>query len=161
LDPITAENGTTVDYQVCFTVGGDSRLCKKDSFLIWGNADQTLAELPEKDQPVDPAEQLPVTLDTWELSPQISSAEHQEIGACIHVDGQPEPNMNAQLILEAPNSDVKKYRTAATDQGGCSFFKLDPVDAKNGEAVPYQVCFINKYGEKFCKRDSFLIWGNP
>jgi len=38
---------------------------------------------------------------------------------------------------------------------------LDPVNANNGETIPYQVCFTNKYGENFCERDSFLIWGNP
>jgi hypothetical protein len=56
---------------------------------------------------------------------------------------------------------VISYQSSPTDQGGCAFFKLDPVNANNGETIPYQVCFTNKYGEKFCERDSFLIWGNP
>ncbi|NQS91033.1 MAG: hypothetical protein HQ574_01375, partial [Chloroflexi bacterium] len=33
LDPIQAENGTTVDYQVCFQGIGEQEYCKKDSYL--------------------------------------------------------------------------------------------------------------------------------
>ena len=69
--------------------------------------------------------------------------------------------MVSKLFVETPNSGVITYQGSSTDGGGCSFFMIEPVDAKNGETIPYQVCFTNLYGENTCKRDSFLIWGNP
>jgi hypothetical protein len=160
VDPIIAQNGTTVDYQVCFQGIGDLEFCQKDSFLIWGNSDDTLVTIPTDDQqnnaPIDE-----VLLDTWELHPQISSAESQEIGACLHQNNQPLADLNARLLLETPTNGVITYQALPTDSGGCSFFQLDAVNANNGEAIAYQVCFTNKYGENYCKRDSFLIWGNP
>ena len=161
LDPIQGDNGTTVDYQVCFNGIGNQNYCKKDSYLIWGNTDSTLTEIPEVVEPTVQPEQAEFTLDTWELYPQISSAEKQEVGACVHLNNQPEVNLDAQLILETPNSGLITYQSSPTDEGGCSFFELKPINANNGETIPYQVCFINKYGENLCKRDSFLIWGNP
>jgi hypothetical protein len=140
---------------------GDQQYCKKDSFLIWGNTDEVLTAVPTLQEQT--AQTIPVefVVDTWELFPQISSTENQEVGACIHKDNYPQENFDSQLILDSSSAGVITYQGTASDGGGCSFFKLDPVDAKNGETIPYQVCFINKYGEQFCKRDSFLIWGNP
>jgi len=161
LDPILAQNGTTIDYQVCFQGIGDQEYCKKDSYLIWGNTDKVLTAVPAEEEPVAPVGVVEVVIDTWELFPQISSSEHQEVGACVHKNNNPQENMDSQLILESPSAGVITYQSSPTDRGGCSFFKLNPVDAKNGETIPYQVCFLNKYGEQFCKRDSFLIWGNP
>jgi len=161
LDPIQAQNGTTIDYQVCFQGIGGQEYCKKDSYLIWGNTDKVLTAVPVQEEPVAPVVVVEVVIDTWELFPQISSSEHQEVGACVHKNDNPQENMDSQLILESPSAGVITYQSPPTDGGGCSFFKLNPVDAKNGETIPYQVCFVNKYGEQFCKRDSFLIWGNP
>jgi len=161
IDPIQGDNGSAVDYQVCFNGIGNQDYCKRDSYLIWGNTDTTLSEIPVVKEPTALPQQVEFSLDTWELYPQISSAENQEVGACVHLGNQPEMNLDAKLVLETPNSGVITYQSPPTDQGGCSFFKLDPIDANNGETIPYQVCFINKYGENICKRDSFLIWGNP
>ena len=161
LDPILAENGTTVDYQVCFQGISDQEYCQKDSFLIWGNSVNALVIIPTEDQPGNNPEAGVVLVDTWELQPQISSSESQEIGACVHQDNQPLADLNARLLLETPSNGVVTYQASATDQGGCSFFLLDPVTETNGETIAYQVCFTNKYGENFCERDSFLIWGNP
>ena len=161
IDPIVAQNGTTVDYQVCFHGIGDQEYCKRDSFLIWGNSDVALMTIPTDDQPANPPDAGEMLLDTWELHPQISSAESQEIGACVHQDNQPLADLNARLLLETPTNGVITYQALPTDDGGCSFFLLDAVKANNGETIAYQVCFTNKYGENYCKRDSFLIWGNP
>ena len=161
LEPIQAENGTTVDYSVCFFGIGEQDYCKKDSFLIWGNSENTLPEIPEVSEPVPDQAGDAVNLETWELYPQISSQESQEIGACVYKDDQPLENLEAQLFLETPHEGVVTYHSTPTDAGGCSFFRLDPVKAKNGETIPYQVCLTNKYGEHFCTRDSYLIWGNP
>ncbi|NQS92261.1 MAG: hypothetical protein HQ574_07605 [Chloroflexi bacterium] len=100
-------------------------------------------------------------MDIWELYPQLSSSETQEVGACAHLDNQPQQNLDTHLMLETPRDGVISYQSTPTDLGGCAFFKLDPVNANNGETIPYQVCFTNKYGENFCERDSYLIWGNP
>jgi len=161
LEPIQGQNGTTVDYQVCFLGLGNQQYCQKDSYLIWGNTDSVLVSIPPATDVMSAASSPEVLLDTWELYPQISSSEGQEIGACAHGNNQPVPNLNAQLILETPNAGVLTYQSSSTDQGGCTFFKLDPINANNGETIAYQVCFTNKYGENFCNRDSFLIWGNP
>ncbi len=161
LDPIQAPNGTAVDYQVCFQGLGEQEFCKKDSFLIWGNTENDLTaplvEVEAESLVVEPE----ISLDIWELYPQLSSSEFQEVGACAHLGNIPQQNLNTQLILETPQDGVISYQSSATDQGGCAFFRLDPVNANNGETIPYQVCFTNKYGENFCERDSFLIWGNP
>ncbi len=161
LDPIQAQNGTTIDYQVCFQGIGVQEYCKKDSYLIWGNTDKVLTAVPTQEEPAAPVAVVELIIDTWELFPQISSSEYQEVGACVHKNNTPQDNMDSQLILESPTAGVITYQSLPTDGGGCSFFKLNPVDAKNGETIAYQVCFMNKYGEQFCKRDSFLIWGNP
>ena len=161
LDPIQASNGTAVDYEVCFQGIGDNDYCKKDSYLIWGNTEELLMVSVEAEQPEDVSQKIAPALDIWELFPQLSSTDSQEVGACIHQDGAPQPNMDTRLVLETPRDGVISYEGSSTDQGGCTFFKLPPVAANNGETIPYQVCFINKYGEQFCEKDSFLIWGNP
>jgi len=161
IEPIQAQNGTTIDYQVCLQGMGEQQYCKKDSFLIWGNTDEVLTAMPVQEEQAAQPKPVEFVVDTWELFPQISSSENQEIGACIHRDNSPQENLDSQLFLESSAAGVVAYQGTPTDGGGCSFFKLDPVDAKNGETIPYQVCFMNKYGEQFCKRDSFLIWGNP
>lgn len=162
LDPIEAANGTAVDYEVCFQEIGDQEYCKKDSYLIWGNTESQASSGSEE---VTQAEALPqqegLDLEIWELHTQLSSTDSQEIGACAHLGGQPQQNLETQLLLETPRQGVISYSSSPTDGGGCAFFKLDPVEANNGETIPYQVCFIDKYGEKTCERDSFLIWGNP
>jgi hypothetical protein len=161
LDPIQAPNGATVDYQVCFQGLGSEDYCKKDSFLIWGNTEKELATTPVVIQSGEGQTEQQLMIDVWELYPQLSSLESQEVGACAHFDGIAQENLETQLLLETPTRGVLSYPGGSTDAGGCAFFKLDPVDANNGETIPYQVCFMNKYGEKSCKQDSFLIWGNP
>jgi len=158
-DPVQAKNGTTIDYQVCFQGVKDEPICKKDSFLIWGNAEGG----PSLEPTAAPADQgnQGFVLDIWELSPQIPSHEAQEVGACLHQDDQPLVNYAAELMVNTPEEGILLYKASPTDQGGCSFFKLEPIEARNGETIPYQVCFIDQQGEKFCQRDSFLIWGNP
>lgn len=161
MEPVQAPNGTTVDYEVCFQGLGAEDFCKKDSFLIWGNTDSDLLSEPAEPE-IDAAVITPgISLDIWELHAQVSSSEYQEIGACAHLENIPQQDLNTQLILESPHEGVISYPGSATDQGGCAFFRLDPINANNGETIPYQVCFTNKYGENFCERDSFLIWGNP
>jgi len=169
LEPIQARNGSTVDYQVCFLGISDQQLCKHDSFLIWGNREEPTPSEPAADHSAGEASgksdhrqvETQLVLDLWEVSSQISSSERQEVGACIHQGNQPLVGMKSELKLVTPHNGVIFYRTSPTDQGGCSFFRMDPVEAKNGETVPYEVCFFQKNGKKICQRDSFLIWGNP
>lgn len=159
LDPIPGNNGTTIDYQVCFQGLGEEKACKQDSFLIWGNSESAPA-VQTTQTPIN-KEPQGITLDIWELSPQIPSDEVQEVGACIHEGDEPLQNLSAELMVNTPEEGIILYRTEATDGGGCSFFRMEPIQAKNGETIPYQVCFTNEAGEKMCQRDSFLIWGNP
>ncbi len=159
LDPIQAANGTTVDYQVCFFSPEDSEYCQRDSFLIWGNSENPINQENTEDEDIKVEDQI--TLDLWELYPQLSSTEYQEVGACYHFNQQPQTDLETVLFLENPADGVITYQGPRTDGGGCAFFKLDPVSARNGETIAYQVCFTNSNGERFCKKDSFLIWGNP
>ena len=159
LDSIPAANGTNINYEVCFQGTGEGELCKGESFMIWGNPEREVTPPPTQ-TPVDAGDQG-ITLDIWELSPQIPSNEVQEVGACIHEGDQPLVNLGAELMVNTPEEGIILYRSAPTDAGGCSFFKMEPIQAKNGETIPYQVCFTNQKGEKMCQRDSFLIWGNP
>lgn len=161
LDPIQAPNGTTIDYQVCFQGLGSEDYCKKDSFLIWGNTEKELASTPAVIAAEGGQREQELVIDVWELYPQLSSSESQEVGVCAHFEGQAMENLETQLLLETPSRGEISYSGGLTDAGGCAFFKLDPVDAKNGESIPYQVCLLNKFGERTCKQDNFLIWGNP
>ena len=161
LQPIEAPNGTAVDYQVCFQGLGSEEYCKKDSFLIWGNTEKELPATPVGLQSEGNQPEQDLTIDVWELYPQLSSSQNQEVGACAHLEGVAQENLETQLILETPNQGEIAYAGNPTDAGGCAFFALDPVDANNGETIPYQVCFWTKYGEKTCQEADFLIWGNP
>jgi hypothetical protein len=161
LDPIQAPNGTTIDYEVCFQGLGSQNYCQKDSFLIWGNTEKELASTPVVDPPEDQQPGHMLSIDVWELHPQLSSSDSQEIGACAHLDNQAQENLKTELILETPYHGELNYLGDPTDAGGCAFFKLNPVDANNGETIPYKVCFLDVNGEKVCEQDSFLIWGNP
>ncbi len=161
LDPIQAPNGTAVDYQVCFQGLGSEDYCKKDSFLIWGNTEKEISSPPADNQSEENQVDTPLDIDVWELYPQLSSLDIQEIGACVHLEGVAQENLEAQLLLEPPNGEVVAYTGGLTDAGGCVFFRLRPVDANNGETIPYQVCFLTPQGEKICTQDDFLIWGNP
>lgn len=161
LDPIQAPNGTAVDYQVCFQGLGPEEYCQKDSFLIWGNTEEDLASTPAVVQPEKAQAEQQLSIEVWELYPQLSSSESQEVGACAYLDGLAQENLETRLLLESPRGDVSTYPGGPTDAGGCAFFKLDPVDANNGETIPYQVCVSNNAGDWICKQDSYLIWGNP
>jgi hypothetical protein len=161
LEPVSAANGTTVDYQVCFRGTGDQVYCQKDSFLIWGNPESEPPEPLADEFSTESTDQGNVLVDTWELYSQVSSTERQEIGVCAHQQGQPLPGLSTQVILEKPDGDLQSYQGTMTDNGGCAFLTLDPVQANNGQTVAYQVCLSNQYGENFCTKDSFLIWGNP
>ena len=161
LDPIQAPNGTAVDYQVCFQGLGSDEYCKRDSFLIWGNTEKELATTPGVAQVEEEQVAQGLIVDVWELSAQVSSTEYQEVGVCAHLEGVAQENLKTQLILEVPKQDVITYPGDPTDAGGCAFFTLDPINAINGETIPYQVCVVNESGDKICRQDSFLIWGNP
>ncbi len=164
LEPIRAQNGIAVEYQVCITDAQNQTLCEHDSFVIWGNHTKPPEEIQSSDQqPGEPssAESPGVVLDLWEVSQQISSSESQEIGACIHAGTQPLSGLAAELTVSSPQGERLVYQAAPTDGGGCSFFKLDPVEAKNGESIPYQVCFFKEDGGEVCQKGNFLIWENP
>ena len=169
LEPIQAENGATVDYQVCVQDSSGRDICQRDSFVIWGNQEEPKEEEKPSgfdqtavtEQEFTQAETHQAVLDLWELKPQISSQEYQEVGACIHQANQPQVGLQSSLKLSLPHSSDIIYHGTPSDRGGCTFFRLDPVTAKNGETIPYEVCFKSPNGESFCQQASFLIWGNP
>ena len=123
LDPIQAQNGTTIDYQVCFQGIDGQEYCKKDSYLIWGNTDQVLTAVPaQQEGGVDPVGEGSFILDTWELYPQISSTENQEIGACVHKENIPQGNMGSVLIIDQLPKHPDRWRWMFFLQGrpgGC------------------------------------------
>ncbi|MBP1694007.1 MAG: hypothetical protein H6Q37_1890, partial [Chloroflexi bacterium] len=48
-----------------------------------------------------------------------------------------------------------------TDVNGVARLKIDPIQAKNGTVIRYQVCINGKNSEQYCVQRSFLVWSNP
>ena len=110
--------------------------------MIWGNTEKELATTPVVSEAEVQQPEHRLTVDVWELYPQLSSSERQEIGACGHLEGIAQENLETQLLLHTPDQGVISYQGNPTDGGGCAFFKLEPVNANNGETISYQVCFF-------------------
>lgn len=102
-----------------------------------------------------------ITLQLWETNPLISSNESQEIGVGIFENDLPLQAVEPDLVLTLPDGGSRSYYMLPTDQEGQTRVQIEPIQAQNGTLIPYQVCIANLNREKFCVRDSFLIWGNP
>ncbi|RPI35050.1 MAG: hypothetical protein EHM70_00910 [Chloroflexota bacterium] len=102
-----------------------------------------------------------ISLQVWERYPLISSEQNQEIGASIFEGSSPLKSIEPILYLTMPDGDQKASYFPPTGDDGQTFVILEPIPAKNGTLIPYQVCISSLTNEIFCVRDSFLIWFNP
>lgn len=102
-----------------------------------------------------------LSMQVWESYPMVSSDQSQEIGVSIFLDNLPLKNVEPDLIVTLPDGREKTYYLYPTGVDGQARMILEPINAANGTLIPYQICVYNLNQEKFCVRDSFLIWQNP
>ena len=102
-----------------------------------------------------------VSFQVWKSLPMVPSGMSQEIGVLIQEDSAPLANVEPYLMLTFPDGKQKTYSLPPTGADGQSHLTLPPVTGSNGTIVPFQVCIARLTGEKFCVKDSFIIWNNP
>jgi hypothetical protein len=116
---------------------------------------------------VSTAKSVSLTLTTWKNQETITSTGRQIIFASAqNGDSQPISNFEPIIILTVPTQDgstrIFVYNfPPANRNDGVSSLSLDPIGARNGTQVKYQICPWNGAHESLCVHDSFLIWGNP
>jgi hypothetical protein len=101
-----------------------------------------------------------VTLQVWNSYPMIASTQDQEIGVSIQENNDPLANLEPVLVVTLPDGTQQPYKMPPTNQDGQSHFRLGPISAPNGTLIPYQVCISIRSGERYCYKDSYLIWTN-
>jgi hypothetical protein len=108
-----------------------------------------------------------LTLTTWKDQETMTSKGRQTIFASVqNGDSQPITNLEPIIILTVPTQDegtrIFVYNfPPANRSDGVSSLSIDPIGARNGTQVKYQICPWNGAHESLCVHDSFLIWGNP
>jgi hypothetical protein len=101
-----------------------------------------------------------ISLQVWEKHPILSSKESQEIGVGLFEGTQPLRNVEPIFTMVMPDGSEQSIYFPPTSQDGQAIINLDPIVAPNGTIIPYQVCISSMTGERFCVRDSFVIWYN-
>jgi hypothetical protein len=101
-----------------------------------------------------------ISLQVWEKHPFVSSTQSQEIGASLFEGTQPLRNVEPVLTLTMPDGTEQSVYFPPTGLDGQTIKQLDPINAPNGTLIPYQVCISSLTGERFCVKDSFVIWYN-
>jgi len=101
-----------------------------------------------------------MSVQVWESSPMVSPNQSQEIGVSVFLDGAPMQEVEPDLVVMLPEGR-KTYYLFPTGADGQSRQMLEPVNAPNGTLIPYEVCIYARNLDRFCVRDSFLIWQNP
>lgn len=91
----------------------------------------------------------------------IPPTQKQEIGVVVYENGQALSGIEPDLIVYLPDGRRKTLFMFATDQAGQTSLTLDPIEGENSEIVEYEVCIRRMGAEKFCVRDSFVIWQTP
>jgi hypothetical protein len=101
-----------------------------------------------------------VVMRVWETYPLLAPDQNQEIGVSISENNVPLSNLEPYLAITLPTDETKTYYMDLTGEDGVSRYMLDPINAPNGTLIPYQVCVLDLNNEKYCVRDSFMIWQN-
>jgi hypothetical protein len=101
-----------------------------------------------------------MSVQVWESLPMVGPNQSQEIGVSVFVDGAPAAELEPDLVVTLPDGD-RPYYLYPTGADGQSRQVLEPINAPNGTLIPYEVCIFTKTRDRFCVRDSFLIWQNP
>ncbi len=101
-----------------------------------------------------------ISIQVWESFPMVGQNQSQEIGVMVYENGQPLQGIEPDLVVDLPDGATKNYYMYPTNRDGQTRMLIDPIDLPIGTLIPYQVCIFFLGGEKFCVRDSFVIWDN-
>ena len=91
----------------------------------------------------------------------VSEKQSQEVRVDIQRDGSPIQDVQASLVFKLPDGSTQNLDFPPTDVNGVARLKIDPIQAKNGTVIQYQVCINGKNSEQYCVQRSFLVWSNP
>ena len=116
-------------------------------------------QVTEISWPTSTAREL--TMKVLESYPMVAPSQSQEIGVSILENNLPVRNLEPYLIVTYPDGREKTYYMFPTGEDGVSRVLLDAISEPNGTPIPYQVCLIDLNSEKYCVKDSFMIWQNP
>ncbi len=124
-----------------------------------------LPDVPEAPSPMevfrDASSSSEVSIQVWESYPVLARNQSQEIGVIVFENGAPVRGIEPDLLLELPDGKTRTYYMYPTDDDGQTRLHIDPIDAPGGTLIPYQTCIFYPGGQRFCVRDSFVIWENP
>lgn len=143
------------------------KFCLEDQIDLYGNRVVRLSKLGEeyrrqKMQTVETLGQAfelnQITLRSYESQPLVSPDGEQEIGVRVYSADQPLRGISPELILTYPDGREEQFIMPATDAEGKTQLTLSPIEAENGTLIPYRVCVQDHRQQRFCVRDSFLIW---
>lgn len=91
----------------------------------------------------------------------VASDQEQDIGISVQRDGLLFEGAQASLVVELPDGTVRNQDFSPTGSDGVAHIKVEPIETTNGTIIPYQVCIASESGDKYCIRQSFLIWTTP
>ncbi len=101
-----------------------------------------------------------ISLQVWEKHPFVTTKEAQRIGVSLFEGNQPLKDVEPVLTLTMPDGSQQSFYFPPTGSDGQTSKRLGPISAPNGTLIPYEVCISSITGERFCVKDSFVIWNN-
>ncbi len=125
------------------------------------NPDQPQPALPTQEVFLDMENSMQVSIQVWESYPMLAQNQSQEIGVSISENGVPVRGIEPDLLIELPQGRTKNYYMFPTGEDGQTRMRIDPINESGGTLIPYQVCIFYPGGQRFCVKDSFVIWENP
>ncbi len=117
------------------------------------------SDLPEGVAPPTPVPQL--SIQVWETYSMVAPDQYQELSVTVYQNDAPLSGIAPDLYLTLPDRTVRPYRMAVTGNDGYSRLVVEPVDAKSGTIIPYEVCVYLVEEQKLCVKESYLIWQVP
>jgi hypothetical protein len=102
-----------------------------------------------------------LTMRVWESYAMLAPNQNQEIGVSLYENSTPMANIEPILELTFPDGQEKTYYMLPSGEDGVSTMMIDPIDAPNGSLISYQVCIFDLTYERYCVKDSFMMWQNP
>jgi len=109
-----------------------------------------------KDQGIGEYQEISIHLN--KRYPMISSEGEQEIIVWVFLGDKPLSNVEPILVVNAPDQTSISLSMPPTGENGESRIQLPVIIAKNGTLIPFEVCLSLPDTQKFCGRDSYLIW---
>ncbi|GAB4481951.1 MAG: hypothetical protein Kow0088_24580 [Anaerolineales bacterium] len=146
--------------QQCFV-----KLCLEDQIDLYGKRVVRLSKLGEAYRKQTAGESAgkafeisQITLRVWESQPIVSPDRQQKIGVSVYAGNQPLSGITPYLFLTNPQDGEEEYSFPPTDLEGKTELKIASIEAENGTLVPYRVCVQDHRQQRYCVRDSFLVW---